>query len=110
MKDGNVDAYIACFSQLAHRGGHNVNEPEILQLFAQGLPTPLANTCLEQQDPDTFDEWTHTAQRNQKVWLKKQSLKGVFGPTQSQQNPPRTGNPFSGFQWRNQNRGQNRPN
>jgi hypothetical protein len=111
MKDGNVDAYIARFSQLAHRGGHNVNEPELLRLFAQGLPTPLANSCLEQQDPDTFDEWTHAAQRNQKVWLKKQSLKGVFGPTQNQRNPPRTGNPFGGFQWRNQNRGgQNRPN
>jgi hypothetical protein len=33
MKDGNVDAYITRFSQLAHRGGHNVNELELLRLF-----------------------------------------------------------------------------
>jgi hypothetical protein len=76
MKDGNVDAYIARFSQLAHRGGHNVNEPELLRLFAIGLPAPLANACIDQQDPETFEEWTHAAQRNQKVWLKNKASKG----------------------------------
>jgi hypothetical protein len=76
MKDGNVDAYIARFSQLAHRGGHNVNEPELLRLFAIGLPAPQANACIDQQDPETFEEWTHAAQRNQKVWLKNRASKG----------------------------------
>ena len=37
MKDGNIDAYIAHFTQLAHQGGHNVNEPTILTMFSQGL-------------------------------------------------------------------------
>jgi hypothetical protein len=47
MKDGNVDTYIARFTQLAHQGGHNPNEPELLRLFGQGLPQTLAHKCLE---------------------------------------------------------------
>ena len=38
MKDGNIDAYITRFTQLAHQGGHNINEPTILTMFSQGLP------------------------------------------------------------------------
>ena len=37
MKDGNIDAYIARFTQLAHWGGHNADEPELLWLFIQGV-------------------------------------------------------------------------
>jgi hypothetical protein len=47
-----------------------------------GLPQALANVCLEQSDPDTFEEWAHAAQRNHRIFLKKQSLKGVFDNTQ----------------------------
>ena len=47
MKDGNIDTFIAQFAQLAHRGGHNVNEPEVLKLFSAGLPQQLAYSCLD---------------------------------------------------------------
>ena len=47
MKDRNIDAYIARFTQLAHQGGHNVNEPTILTMFSQGLPMQLAHACLD---------------------------------------------------------------
>src|SRR6266699_6994384 len=87
MKDGNIDAYIARFTQLAHQGGHNVNEPTILTMFLQGLPTQLAHACLDQYDPDSFDKWTVAAQRNHKIYLKKQALKGSYG--QSQPPPPK---------------------
>jgi hypothetical protein len=102
MKDGNIDAYIARFSQLAYQGGHDKDEPEITRLFAMGLPQALANVCLEQSDPDTFEEWAHAAQRNHRIFLKKQSLKGVFDNAQ-QRNPQRRqgNNPFANFQWRN---------
>src|SRR6266566_7472375 len=82
IKDGNIDAYIARFTQLAHQGGHNVNEPTILTMFSQGLPTQLTHACLDQYDLDSFNEWTVAAQRNHKIYLKKQALKGLYGQSQ----------------------------
>ena len=47
MKDGNINAYIARFFQLAYQGGHDKDKPKLLRLFALGLPQALANMCLE---------------------------------------------------------------
>jgi hypothetical protein len=47
MKDGKVDQYIAQFTQLAHRGGLDPNEPSNLRLFARGLPQKLAEVCID---------------------------------------------------------------
>ena len=111
MKDRNIDAYIAHFTQLAHQGGHNVNKPTILTMFSQGLPMQLAHACLDQYNLDNFDKWIVAAQRNHKIYLKKQALKGSYG--QSQPPPPKTpqqGNgPWKGFQWSNQGRGSGHP-
>jgi hypothetical protein len=74
MKDGNVDHYIARFQQLAHRGGHNLDQPSVMTQFAQGLPQCLSDACFEMHDPDTFDEWTQLAQQNHHVWMKKQGV------------------------------------
>jgi hypothetical protein len=76
MKDGHIDTYIARFAQLAHRGGHNVDQPELLRLFGQGLPQTLANKCLELNNPNTFEEWAQAAQRNHKIYLKQLALSG----------------------------------
>jgi hypothetical protein len=104
MKDGNVDTYIARFTQLAHRGGHNPDQPKLLHLFGQGLPQTLANKCLELNDPNTFEEWTKAAQQNHKIYLKQLALKGAFNNTP---NAKPQNSPFAGLQWRsaNQNRG-----
>jgi hypothetical protein len=104
MKDGNIDTYIAQFTQLAHQGGHNPNQPELLHLFGQGLPQTLANKCLELNDLNTFDKWTQAAQRNHKIYLKQLALKGAFHNAPNAK--PRS-SPFTNLQWRsmNQNRG-----
>jgi hypothetical protein len=62
MEKGNVDAYIARFQQLAHQGGHSIDELEILQRFAMGLPQNLVDKCYELHDPDTFEQWVMSAQ------------------------------------------------
>jgi hypothetical protein len=51
MNAGNVDQYIAEFQQLADRGNLDVNEPSNLRLFARGLPTRLAETCIDLVKP-----------------------------------------------------------
>lgn len=75
MKDGNVDKYIADFEELARRAGHNVDDPANLQLFAQGLPVRLAENCIKLEDPKAFEQWAKAAQKHQKIWREKQSLR-----------------------------------
>lgn len=64
MKDGNVDQYIARFRQLALLGGHNIDQPSVINLFALGMPNALTDACLDLHDPENFEEWCHTAQKN----------------------------------------------
>ena len=61
IKDGNVNAYITRLAQLVHWGGQNMNKPELLCLFGQGLPMTLANECLELNDPNIFNKWVQAA-------------------------------------------------
>jgi hypothetical protein len=56
MQSSDIDGYIACFSQLAHRGGHNIDKLFITQLFAQGLPKFLMESCFDLHNPETFEE------------------------------------------------------
>jgi hypothetical protein len=46
MKEGSINTYIACFKQLAHKKGYNVNKLEVLKNFQLGLSQQLAYTCL----------------------------------------------------------------
>ena len=103
MKDGNVDQYIAEFQEFADRGNLDTDEPSNLRLFARGLPTGLAETCIDLMRPQNFEQWTHTAQENQRAWLQKQALKKDYSVPQASN---RQGNPQKGqFFWKQ--RGQN---
>src|SRR5712672_1439364 len=60
-------------------------------------------------DPNTFDKWTQSAQRNHHIWMKKQGVRGNLAAIQNCSDRP--GNPWVRLQWRNQGRGgQNRGN
>jgi Retrotransposon gag protein len=97
MKEGNVDQYIDDFKELARRGGHNVDDPSNLRLFAQGLPIRLFKNCIDHESPETFEQWAKAAQRQQKTWLKKQSFrKEASGPSQPPSNPGPTRGQFFG--------------
>jgi hypothetical protein len=54
----------------------------VTQLFAQGLPKSLMETFFDLYNPETFKEWALSAQKNDKVWLKKQATRGSFNMTQ----------------------------
>jgi hypothetical protein len=82
MKGGNVDEYIAEFQDLTNRTGSSINDGHGLEMFARGLPFPLATTCINQDNPNTFEEWVHSSQKHQKAWYKIQALKGNYGATQ----------------------------
>jgi hypothetical protein len=47
----------------------------VLHLFAQGLPRSLAKSCINIELPENFEQWTSTAQRQHRNWLRKQGEK-----------------------------------
>jgi hypothetical protein len=71
MKDSNVDEYIAAFQLLGHRVGMNLNDPSALRLFAHGLPKSLADSCIDIDSPENFEQWANVAQHHHRNYLKK---------------------------------------
>jgi len=111
MKEGKIDEYVASFERLAHRAGIDLDDPSNMRTFAQGLPGPLVETVLRQDDPQNYVQWREAAQRHQRIWLKIQTHKGSYGSTQpSNRGMPNRGgsqgsNPFGNFYWRRPNQG-----
>ena len=114
MKDGNIDEYIAAFERLAHRAEVDPNDPSNIRLFAQGLPHPLVEVMIRNDNPETFQGWCNSAQKQQRNWIMIQSLKKNYGnaqPKRQSGDGQRQGNnSFGNFFWRRpgQNQGQGR--
>ena len=108
MKEDDLDGYVDKFQYLAYRGGLDVNEPESIRLFARGLLPQVAEGCIDLDGPETYGEWVKAAQKQQLIWLKKQSFRNTSGPSQedNESNAQRQGNPSRGqFYWRRRNQG-----
>ena len=58
-----------------------VHDTFLLTHFACGLPKALADACIDNESPETFQEWTAAALHQQKNWMRKQAL-------HCEQNPP----------------------
>src|SRR5882757_2866453 len=112
MKDGRIDEYIADFRRLIHMAGLDENEGSNIRMFAQGLPSKLAENVIDTTRPQTFEEWAQAAQFHQQGWMYKQSLKNIFGPSQQTRDNSRQGNSSQGRlywnSWRGGRGGQNR--
>jgi hypothetical protein len=62
-------------------------------MFARGLPRGLADSCIDQDSPESFEQWSSSAQMQQKNWMKKKSLrdeseKPKLGQGQGRNLPP----------------------
>ena len=62
MSEGNVDQYIADFKFLAQCTGIDVNDPTMIQLFSEGMPFSLAESCIKLEQPKSFEQWAKVAQ------------------------------------------------
>jgi hypothetical protein len=71
MKDSNVDEYIAAFQLLGHHTGMNLDDPSALRLFARRLPKSLADSCIDIDLPENFEQWANAVQRHHRNYLKK---------------------------------------
>jgi hypothetical protein len=71
MKDSNVDEYIAAFQLLSHHAGMNFDDLSALRLFARRLPKSLADSCINIDSPENFEQWANAAQCHHWNYLKK---------------------------------------
>ena len=74
MKEGNVDEYVATFELLGQYAQGDLNNPFLLTHFACGLPKALVDVCINNESPETFQEWKAAALHQQKNWMRKQAL------------------------------------
>src|SRR6266481_836869 len=66
MSRGNVNQYIADFKFLAQCAGIDVNDPTAIQLFFEGMPFSLAESCIKLEQPKSFKQWAKAAQEQQR--------------------------------------------
>jgi len=101
MTQGNIDEYISEFQMLGHQAHMDLDDPAALRLFARGLPNGLADSCIDLDSPESFEQWRNSAQRQHRAWLKKQALHRNYDrPPQPRPPPPK----WNGL-WRPRNPG-----
>ena len=103
MKEGNVDKYVATFELLGQRAQGDLDNPFLLTHFARGLPKALVDACIDNESPETFQEWKTAALHQQKNWMRKQVLHHEQTPAR----PQGQNQGFRGWTWnRPQGQGQ----
>jgi len=78
-RNDNLDEYLATFETQALRADIDMNDHTNLRTFALGLPQSLADTCIKMENPETYEQWRATVQRQQKIYLKTKSLHSEYG-------------------------------
>src|SRR6267378_4551502 len=100
MTGGDIDSFIAKFKRLARDANYMLDEPTVLDKFIKGLPTKLAEGCLNQDNPETWQEWANSTRKRQGVYLKWHQILGQTtqpGQGQNQGQKSQKGDNFN--QW-----------
>jgi len=83
MTEGCLDEYVGEFERLTHRLGTDLDDPTNLRTFARGLPPTFADACIHKDNPESYEQWSKAAQRQQRIWLKLQALELDRGTVQA---------------------------
>src|SRR6266404_6039836 len=100
MTGGDIDGFIAKFEQLARDANYTLDEPTVLDKFIKGLPLKLAEGCLNQDNPETWQEWADSTRKCQGVYLRWHQILGQTtqpGQGQNQGQKSQKGDNFN--QW-----------
>jgi len=93
MSEGNVDQYIVDFEFLAQCARIDINDPTAIQLFSEGMPFSLAESCIKLEQPKSFEQWAKAAQSQQRNYILIQGLKrSKDGSSTARPPPTQTGN------------------
>ena len=80
MSPGDLDGYVATFKQLARKAGYDLDAEGTLDVFQGGLPRGLWEAILRRDNtPNTFEEWTEAAQKEQQKYMIIRSRPNALG-------------------------------
>jgi len=79
MRNDNLDKYLAAFKTQALCADIDMNDHTNLRTFALSLPWSLADACIKMENPETYEQWRATVQRQQKIYLKTKLLHSEYG-------------------------------
>ena len=97
MREGDIDTYVAQFDTLVAQAGYDLDDPQTIEKFTNGLPTALWETIYMMDDPTTYEEWQAAAMKRQKKWLHTQSMKKARGNLNLFKKELRRPTPFARF-------------
>src|SRR5258708_31406477 len=69
MKDGDIDAYITNFEQLAQKAGYQLDTPQTINLFTDGLPQELYEKVYHFNKPCNYEEWKNATMHRQEQYI-----------------------------------------
>ena len=69
MKDGDIDAYVTTFEQLARKAGYPLDSDLTLDFFTDGLPRELYEKVYQFDMPCNYEEWKRATMRRQEQYI-----------------------------------------
>jgi len=69
MKEGDIDAYVAQFEELAQMAGYRLDEPQTIDTFTAGLPLNLYLKTFELDQPRTYQQWREAVVKRQQQYI-----------------------------------------
>ena len=69
MKDGDIDAYVTTFKQLARKAGYPLDLDLTLDFFTNGLPRELYEKVYQFDMPCNYEEWKRATMRRQEQYI-----------------------------------------
>ena len=69
MKDGDIDAYVTTFEQLARKAGYPLDSDLTLDFFTDGLPRELYEKVYQFDMPRDYEEWKRATMHRQEQYI-----------------------------------------
>ena len=69
MKDGDIDAYVTTFKQLARKAGYPLDLDLTLDFFTNGLPCELYEKVYQFNMPRNYKEWKRATMHCQEQYI-----------------------------------------
>ncbi len=69
MREGDIDAYVAQFEELARMAGYHLDKPQTIDTFTAGLPLNLYLKTFELDQPRTYQQWREAVVKRQQQYI-----------------------------------------
>jgi len=84
MKGYEIDKYVAQFEGLVQKAGYDYKEPQVIDLFTNGIEGTLYESCEELDHPRSYGEWIASLEKRVSICKKLEACR----PELSRSSPP----------------------